>query len=73
MIAHLLAKKMNIHNQLSSNNFNIDEMTLETEATKLISDINDFIEENYPDNFLATFFKNSTKCKHLVDEMLSKP
>ena len=48
-------------------------MTLETEATKLISDINDFIEENYPDNFLATFFKNSTKCKHLVDEMLSKP
>ncbi|MBH5913621.1 hypothetical protein I7K70_06530 [Neisseria meningitidis] len=73
MIANLLAKKMNIHNQLSSNNFNIDEMTLEAEATKLISDINDFIEENYPDNFLATFFKNSTKCKHLADEMLSKP
>lgn len=73
MIANLLAKKMNIHNQLSSNNFNIDEMTLEAEATKLISDINDFIEENYPDNFLATFFKNSTKCKHLAEEMLSKP
>lgn len=75
MIVHLLAKKMGIHNQLQSNDFNIDEVTLEKEATQLISDINAFIEEKYPDNFLATFFKNSTKCKHLVEEITnySKP
>ncbi|WP_109077831.1 AIPR family protein [Aggregatibacter kilianii] len=62
VITHLVAKKINIYSQLTNKSLNID---IYNDLNFIIEKISKFIEDKYPDAFLASFFKNMTKCKEL--------
>lgn len=62
VVTHLVAKKINIYTELQTKNLNLN---IEDEVNFIIEKISKFIEEKYPDAFLASFFKNMTKCKEL--------
>ena len=50
-------------------NFEIEEVLLKETVINVVNDISIFMEYNYPDCILGTFFKNATKCNHLTEEI----
>lgn len=62
MIEMFVLKKGFKASELKHKDFTINESYVSTCINKVVSLMEDFISKNYPDNFLATLFKNSTKC-----------
>ena len=72
IIAHIVARKLDIYNDLNKNNLVLDSKDINSYLDEAIADVNEFIEDKYPDKFLASLFKNMTKCKELEVYLLSK-
>jgi hypothetical protein len=67
MIALKTINELNLKSQLQRIDFSVDDSILETKITDVITRMNNFINTNYPDSILGTFFKNSSKCTHLIE------
>lgn len=65
MLTHLVAKKMQINDLLNNKDYKVEQEELLIELNSVICKTEEFIKKRYPDNYLATLFKNSTKCKEL--------
>ena len=72
IIAHIVARKLGIYDDLNKNNLVLDSENINSYLDEAIADVSEFIEEKYPDKFLASLFKNMTKCKELESYLLSK-
>lgn len=54
-------------NELSSLEFEVDKDAVSEEVDTILGLMEEKLEELYPENFLATIFKNTSKCNTLVD------
>lgn len=69
-LTHIVARKNLKSDEIKFGIVDFDEGEIHKEIDKVIKLIEKFIEQYYSDNFLATLFKNLTKCKHLESLIL---
>lgn len=62
MIEMFVFKKGFKSSELKHKDFTINGSNISLCINRVVSLMEDFISKNYPDNFLATLFKNTTKC-----------
>ena len=58
--------------ELKQKELNIDRLQISKCIDNVIPLMEEFIFSNYPDNFLATLFKNNTKCVEMDDYVITK-
>ncbi|MFD2937079.1 AIPR family protein [Spirosoma flavum] len=69
MIELLTIKKLNIKKDLDTIDYIVDGDNVTAKVMEVIDDIHEFIETSYPESFLATLFKNTTKCTELFNSV----
>ncbi len=72
IIVMVCLSKFNINDIFNSKHVNLDPIQLEKIFNEVLPLMLNFIENNYKDSFLATFFKSSTKCAELVKDINSR-
>ena len=72
MIEMFLLKKEFKKSELKNRDFIINKSDVSKSIDSVVSFMEDFIRQKYPDNFLATLFKNTTKCTEMDDYVDTK-
>lgn len=72
MIEMFLLKKEFKKSELKNKDFMINKSDISKSIDSMVSIMEDFIRQKYPDNFLATLFKNTTKCTEMDDYVNTK-
>lgn len=70
IITLLTIQKLNLKPQLSNINFEITDDQLKSKVIECISQMTEFLTNNYPDSIIGTLFKNSTKCNEMTSHIL---
>ncbi len=71
IISQLTFKALDIDNELKTVDFSPDEDAIRLKVQESINNIEIQLNILYPENILGTLFKNSTKCKHIVEEIVA--
>lgn len=65
MISMITIKLLYTKDSISALDFNINEDIISTKIDFVINKMKEYLEEHYVDNFLATVFKNVSKCSEI--------
>ena len=69
-ISMLVILKLQLKNKLGQINCSIDDEIIKEKTVQVVNQVAGFLDTAYPDSILGTFFKNSTKCGHLCEEVM---
>ncbi len=69
LIEMLVIAKLNVSGSLDNIEYNPDLSNIEKNTKEIIEVISTYIDANYPDSFLATLFKNSSKCTDIASQI----
>lgn len=67
IISMLVFQQLKIESEINDNLIEIDAKAINKAVDNVLLNAVNFIEEYYPDSFLASFFKNSAKCNEMVN------
>lgn len=71
MISMLTIKSLYVKEDMNNSNFKINEEYMSSKIDFVIEKMKEYLDKAYPDNFLATLFKNVTKCTEIDNYITS--